>query len=155
VLDRAQSSVPFVVLDVPHVWADWTRRCLVSADEVVVTATPDLTSLRNAKNLVEFLKQARPNDAAPKLVLNQIGVPKRTEIPAGKFASVLKIEPVLCIPFEPAAFSAAETAGKTIAECSIRTSASARIDQLAVLVSGRPQPQFKKHALSFARVWRK
>jgi pilus assembly protein CpaE len=88
-------------------------------------------------------------------VLNQVGVPKRTEIPASKFASVLKIEPAVCIPFEPADFSAAETAGKTIAECSSRTSASARIDELAVLLSGRPQPQIKKSALPFARLWRK
>jgi pilus assembly protein CpaE len=154
-LDVAQATVPFVVLDVPHVWAGWTKRCLVSADEVVVTATPDLTSLRNAKNLVELLKQARPNDAAPKLVLNQVGIPKRTEISASKFASVLKIEPVVCIPFEPAGFSAAETAGKTIAERSSRTLASARIDDLARLVSGRLQAQAKKSALSFTRLWRK
>jgi pilus assembly protein CpaE len=154
-LDVAQSTAPFVVLDVPHVWADWTRRCLVAADEVVITAMPDLASLRNAKNLIELLKHARPNDAAPKLVLNQVGVPKRTEIPASKFASVLKIESIVCIPFEPASFSAAENAGKTIVECSRRTSASARIDHLAMSVSGRPQRPPKRSAVPFARLWGK
>ncbi|MEI9891599.1 MAG: hypothetical protein WDN45_14930 [Caulobacteraceae bacterium] len=53
----------------------WMRQTLLSADEAVVVATPDLTSLRNTKNLIELLTQGRPNDGPPRLVLNQVGVP--------------------------------------------------------------------------------
>ena len=44
-------SVPCVVVDVPNMWAPWIKYTLVQADDVVITATPELASLRNAKNL--------------------------------------------------------------------------------------------------------
>ena len=47
---------------------------LARADEVVIIASPELANLRNTKNLLDTLKQRPPNDAPPKLVLNQVGV---------------------------------------------------------------------------------
>ncbi len=41
-------------------WSDWTRSVLAEADEVVIAAVPDLANLRNAKNLLDALKQAAP-----------------------------------------------------------------------------------------------
>ena len=58
----------------------WARRILVSADEVIVVATPDLANLRNAKNLIDNVKGARLNDAPSRLVLNGVGMLKRPEI---------------------------------------------------------------------------
>ncbi|MDP3319583.1 MAG: AAA family ATPase, partial [Bosea sp. (in: a-proteobacteria)] len=49
--DLLRATVPCVVLDVPHVWSGWTRRALISADEIVVVAGPELASLRNAKKI--------------------------------------------------------------------------------------------------------
>ena len=49
ILDLLRATIPCVVLDVPHQWAGWTRRLLVSADEILVVAGPDLANLRNAK----------------------------------------------------------------------------------------------------------
>ena len=83
-----------VVVDVPNMWAPWIKYTLVQADDVVITATPELASLRNAKNLIDLLKQARPNDNAPRLILNQVGVPKRPEIPVAEFAKALGVEPI-------------------------------------------------------------
>jgi pilus assembly protein CpaE len=34
---------------VPHVWTPWVRQTLLAADDIVIVATPDLGSLRNAK----------------------------------------------------------------------------------------------------------
>src|SRR5690606_1810978 len=86
IIEIAQRSAPIVVLDVPHVWNGWTKNTLVQADEIVITATPELANLRNAKNLVDMLRKLRPNDAAPKLVINQAGMPKRPEITPADFA---------------------------------------------------------------------
>src|SRR5690606_11107292 len=77
VVDTAQRTAPYVVLDVPHLWAGWSRSVLSLADEIVIVAAPELASLRNAKNLIDTLARARPNDAPPRLILNQAGVPKR------------------------------------------------------------------------------
>ncbi|TGR36042.1 CtpF protein, partial [Mesorhizobium sp. M1C.F.Ca.ET.195.01.1.1] len=85
-VDTAQRSVPLLVLDVPHVWTGWAKNTLVKADEIVITATPELANLRNTKNLVDMLKRLRPNDPPPKLIINQAGVPKRPEISPSDFA---------------------------------------------------------------------
>ncbi|MDP1909128.1 MAG: AAA family ATPase, partial [Hyphomicrobium sp.] len=58
VLDLARSNVPFVVLDIPHVWTSWAKKTLLAADEIVITASPDLVGLRNAKNLLAILQKA-------------------------------------------------------------------------------------------------
>ncbi len=64
IIDTAQRSAPLLVLDVPHVWNGWTKNTLMQADEVVITATPELANLRNTKNLVDMLKKLRPERRA-------------------------------------------------------------------------------------------
>jgi pilus assembly protein CpaE len=137
VLNIAQSSNPFLVLDIPHVWTSWVRKTLLAADEIVITAVPDLIGLRNAKNLVDLLKQVRPNDGPPKLVLNQIGVPKRSEISPDKFANVLKTEPIACISFDPMTVSTAANSGRMIADVSARSAVSRSLTKIAETISGR------------------
>jgi pilus assembly protein CpaE len=68
IIDIAQSGVPAVILDIPHLWTNWAKATLLGADEIVITAEPDLANLRNAKNLVDLLRQARSTDAPPRLV---------------------------------------------------------------------------------------
>lgn len=153
-LDVAQSNIPFVVLDVPHIWAPWTRKLMSLADEVVITATPDLTNLRNSKSLIDILKKSRPNDGPPKLVLNQVGVPKRSEITSDKFAEVLQVRPLASVPFEPQPFSAAINEGKPIAEISAKAAACAAFDEIAEALSGQTRPVDKgKRVFSFSRLW--
>ena len=103
VIDIAQRSAPMLVLDVPHVWNGWTKNTLMQADEVVITATPELANLRNTKNLVDMLKKLRPNDGPPRLIVNQAGIPKRPEISAADFAEPLGISPMCGHPFRAAA----------------------------------------------------
>ena len=61
VIDVAQSGVPAVILDMPHVWTAWLKKTLLAADEVVLTVEPDLANLRNAKNLTDLLRTGRKN----------------------------------------------------------------------------------------------
>lgn len=138
-LDIVQSNVPSVVLDMPHVWTGWARRTLLAADEVVITAIPDLANLRNAKTLVDFLKQSRPNDPPPKLVLNQVGMPKRPEIKAEDFAAALQIEPIASIPFDPLLFGTAANNGQMLAEASAKTAITDTIAEIAQIITGRKE----------------
>ena len=62
VIDAVRQSTPCVVIDLPHAWTPWMKACLIAADEIVIVATPDLASLRNAKNIIELVKNSRPND---------------------------------------------------------------------------------------------
>ena len=81
--------MPCIVLDMPHQWTGWTQRTLLAADDILIVASPDLANLRNAKNLVDFLRTARVNDHRPFYALNQVGVPKRPEIKPADFAKAL------------------------------------------------------------------
>ncbi len=138
VLDVVRHSVPCVVLDLPHVWGPWTRKLLLEADEIVITATPDLASLRNTKNLLDMLSAARPNDVPAHLVINQVGVAKRPEIPIKDFAEALGSDPALVLPFDAALFGAAANNGQMIEELDPRSKTAQGMRHLASIVSGRP-----------------
>jgi pilus assembly protein CpaE len=136
VLDIAQANASFVVVDVPHVWTPWVRKVLLAADEVVISASPTLASFRNVKNLVDVLKKARLNDEPPRLVLNQIGIPKRTEIKPDHFADSLKIKPIACIPFDVSVATAANN-GQMMADAAPKSAVSQSVMHIADVITGR------------------
>lgn len=140
VTSRIRNTAPFVVLDLPHLWSGWMRAQLIAADEVVVVATPDLASLRNAKNLLDLIRQARPNDAPPRVVLNQVGMPGRPEIPAKEFGTALGIHPALSIPFDAKVFGAAANNGQMILDSAAKTKAAEAFETLAQIVTQRQMP---------------
>jgi pilus assembly protein CpaE len=139
VLDILRASVPCIVLDVPHAWTGWARRALVSADDILVVAAPDLANLRNAKNLLDLLRATRPNDHHPHYCLNQVGVPKRPELKPGDFAKALEVEPVAVLPFEPQLFGTAANNGQMIAEVAASHRATEMFLNLAQLLTGRAE----------------
>jgi pilus assembly protein CpaE len=115
VMDLLRSSVPCIVLDLPHQWTAPIRHLLLAADHIVLVAEPDLANLRNAKSMHELLKSARPNDAHPRLVLNKTGVPKRPEIAIADFAKAVGVEATI-IPFDAQLFGSAANNGQMISE---------------------------------------
>ncbi len=136
-MDVMRNGVPAVILDVPHQWTSWVRRIMSATDEIVIVAEPELANLRNAKNLMDNIKQLRPNDPAPQLILNRVGVPKRPEIKPDEFASALDVEPVAIIPFEPQLFGTASNNGQMISEVDAKNQVGGMIDTIAQVVTGR------------------
>jgi len=147
IFDVLRSSVPCIVLDVPHVWTGWARRILVGADDILIVAEPDLANLRNTKNLVDLLRAARPNDSRPHYCLNQLGMPKRPEIKPADFAKALEFEPLATIPFEPALFGTAANNGQMIAEVSAGHRATETFRQLAQTLTGRAETKRSRTGL--------
>jgi pilus assembly protein CpaE len=137
VIEGVRRGVPFVVLDLPHVWSKWMRQTLMQADEVVIVAQPDLAGLRNAKNIFDMIKIGRPNDAAPKVILNMVGVAKRPEIPVKDFADALGVEPVLVLPYDPQLFGTASNNGQMLSDVNAQSKCSEGMDYLAQLFTGR------------------
>ncbi|MGI8525893.1 MAG: AAA family ATPase [Pseudolabrys sp.] len=148
ILDSLRASIPCVVLDVPHQWTAWTKRLLISADDILVVAGPDLANLRNAKNMVDLLRTARPNDRRPYYCLNQVGVPKRPEIATGDFAKALEDNPVIAIPFEPQLFGTAANNGQMIAEVSASHKTAEMFRQLAQVLTGRAEVKRSRGGLA-------
>lgn len=58
-IDIAARTAAMVVIDLPHLWCEWTEAVLSAADEVVVTAIPDFASLRDAKSILDLLAPRR------------------------------------------------------------------------------------------------
>ena len=147
IIDSLRSTIPCVVLDVPHMWSGWTKRLLVGADEILLVAGPDLANLRNAKNMVDLLRAARPNDHHPYYCLNQVGVPKRPEITPADFAKALEDQPLVVIPFEPQIFGTAANNGQMIAEVSSNHKTAEMFRQLAQVLTGRAEAKRSRGGL--------
>jgi pilus assembly protein CpaE len=143
-IEIAQRSAPLLVLDIPHVWNGWTRTTLSQADEIVITATPELANLRNAKNLVDTLKKLRPNDAPPHLIINQAGIPKRPEISPKEFAEPLELTPLAIIPFDPQLFGNAANNGRMLGETDGKHAIVQSLAEMAHILTGRSEIKAKK-----------
>jgi pilus assembly protein CpaE len=147
ILDVARSNAPAVVLDLPHSWNGWLKNILMRADDVVITAEPDLANLRNAKNLVELIKQGRPNDRPPHLVLNKVGIPKRPEISVKEFGDALKIPATSAIAFDPQLFGTAANNGQMIQEVAANAKPNESFTELAKLLTGKSETRVKRKSL--------
>ncbi|HUD52983.1 AAA family ATPase [Parvibaculum sp.] len=137
VLEIVRETVPCVVVDLPHVWSSWTKKLLLSADDIVITATPDLASLRNTKNIIDLARQTRANDGMPHVVINQVGVPKRPEIPVKDFAEAIGVEPTLVLPFNPGLFGTASNNGQMLEELDPKGKTTEGLRFLAKQLCGR------------------
>jgi pilus assembly protein CpaE len=147
VLDVVRENVPWIAVDVPHLWTAWAKQVVLRADHVVLTAEPDLANLRNAKNLVDQLKASRPNDRAPILVLNQVGMPKRPEIPVKEFGHALDLEPKVIIDFDTQLFGTAANNGQMIEEVSDKSKAADAFRGLANILTDRTEQKSERKSV--------
>ncbi len=148
VIDVVRQNVPYVAVDLPHSWAPWTKRVLLQADEVIITAVPDLANLRNAKNIVDLLKTARKNDGKPHLVLNMSGVPKRQEITLKEFEQALDIKAISVIEYDCEAFSQAANNGQMIEEMDPKSKAAEKFREIAMGMTHRKEMKSEKKSTS-------
>jgi pilus assembly protein CpaE len=87
--------------------------------------------------MLDLVRSARPNDAPPRLVVNQVGVPGRPEIPLKEFSTALGVVPALVLPFEPKLYGAAANNGQMILETAAKSKAAEGFQHLARLVAKR------------------
>ncbi len=154
VLDTVRASAPTVIVDVPHVWTSWSKRILTTADEIVVTATPDLASFRNTKQLVDILSSARPNDSPPTLVLNQVDA-KLSAVQPDQFEEHVGIKPAQVIAWEPQLFGAAATNAAPIVDVGPRTKTAVALRELASQLLGRNEANIGRPKFSLVGMFKK
>jgi pilus assembly protein CpaE len=130
-IELGRDSFRRTVLDLPARWTPAVKEALRLADDVVITAEPDLVSLRNTSAILDFLTRARPNDPPPKLVLNQTGRCKRRELAPGAFADALKFTPSVILKYDAEVFGKAENQGLTLAESAARSATTRALTQFA------------------------
>ncbi len=110
ILDVMREVVALTVLDLPSTWSNWMRAAIIQSELVVVTSTPELAALRNTKALLDNIRNLRPNEEPPLLVLNQVD-PDLPQVPAEQFAATVGVKDWLEIPYEPDLFGEAALEG--------------------------------------------
>ena len=142
----------FVVLDLPHQWARWVHDVLLLANDVVITAYPDLANLRDAKHFFENLVPRRGTEAPTRLVFNCVGRSKRTELSAKDFEGAMNVTPSAAIPYNPGAFGAVLQDGELLSKGRKGGGGVGReLLNLARLVSGRQPAAKSKSPFSLFR----
>jgi pilus assembly protein CpaE len=144
VIDVARQNVPFVAIDLPHGWSVWTKRLLLQADEVVITAVPDLANLRNAKSIIDLLKTARKNDVHPHLILNMANVAKRQEISVKEFEQALDSKVLAVVDYDCETFSQAANNGQMLQELNSKAKAVEKFHEVAFKLTRRKETKAEK-----------
>lgn len=140
-IEQVRRTSAFIILDLPHAWTPWVKHALAQADEVLVVAAPDLASMRNAKNLLDALKSARPPGREPVVALSMVGAPKRPEISSKEFSDAIGAVPAASLAFDPGVVALAELKGLAIGEIAPNSKSAANVDALAGLLTGlKPRP---------------
>jgi len=150
VLDVVRQSVPYVAVDLPHAWTNWSRRILMQADEVIITAEPDLANLRNTKNIVDNLKASRKNDSLPRLILNRVNMLKRPEIPLKEFEQNVGLKASVVIDFDVETFGQAANNGQMIEEVNPKSAGAQAFRQIAMTITNRREVRVEKKPQSAA-----
>src|SRR5512147_1441091 len=70
-IDFCRQMAKLVIVDIPHVWHDWSEALLTSADETVLVVAPDIANIRDARNLLDFLNSKRGESRQVKLIINK------------------------------------------------------------------------------------
>ena len=158
ILELADAMPRHVVLDMTHVWSMRTKATLCRADNVIITTTPNLSGLRNARNLVDVLRRIRATDAPPILVLNKIGLGRKLDLPTAQFRDALEVESVFEVPYDVRLFSKSQARGDSAIEEDETSRVSRQIIALArrlngTLDSGDPRSLTQRLAARLNKWW--
>ena len=131
----ARGMASYVVLDLPHQWSPWIQDALLEATEMVLVTNPDLPGMRDVKNLSDAAKAGGASEGA-QLVLNKVGMSRKTEISAKDFQTQLGLTPAVSVPFDPLLFGTAMNNGEFLSKAGKSNKATAEISKLVEIVSG-------------------
>ena len=79
-----------------------------------------------------------------RLILNQVGIPKRPEINPIDFCDPLGIDPIATIPFDPQLFGNASNNGRMLAEADANHPVVKIINEIAHILTGRAEVKSRK-----------
>ena len=154
VIDVVRNAAPTIVVDVPHLWTGWSKRLLQTADHIIITATADLASFRNTKNLVDIISGSRPNDSPPLLVVNQFDQ-KLSSVQPQQYAEHVGLKPAAIFGWEPQLFHTAATNASPIVEVGANTKTAQTIRDLTALILGRTPNGAKRSKFNLAGLFKK
>ncbi len=146
-LRAVKPMADFVILDMPHLWAPWISDGIAAADEVILIGKPDLTNLRNAKNMVEYLGPKRGVDAPTRLVLNQVGASKKADLSEKEFMEAVAMTPTTMIAYDADLFGRSLNNGEMLSKVSAKSKSVLSIIELAQVIGGERGQEEEKTSI--------
>jgi pilus assembly protein CpaE len=110
---------------------------LLTADEIFITVTPNVIGVRNATKLFAKLEDLRPNDPPPHLIINQKGVPDRSEIDLKTVAATIGRQPNFIINYDGELFERSLAEGADLETVDAGAQPVAVIKQCAAFITGK------------------
>ena len=99
IMRYAQSSFPFVVVDLEDFFHQEQFQVLQMSESVLFVLRLDFTSLRNARRAIDYLKNAGLDPGKIQIVVNKYGRPK--ELPVGQAEEALGMKFSYFVPDDP------------------------------------------------------
>jgi pilus assembly protein CpaE len=153
-----RSKFKFVIIDVPHVWTDWTAAALSYSDHTVMVGQLWLRSLTHASRLLTAWQNVGIARDHVSLLINRSGAKFKEAITAEDFERICRHKIEAHVNNDVKAVVHAETHGKTLFEVDQTELLQKQIRQFAqglvlrtqaeILPEGRPAAQGKKKLLT-------
>ena len=112
---------------------------LVGADEILIVAAPDLANLRNAKNMIDLLRQRGPTTGRRYSASIRSACRSGRRSTPADFAKAIESQPIAVIPFDPQLFGTAANNGQMIAEVAAEPSRPPRCSCQIAQRADRPR----------------
>ncbi len=142
ILPLARSLFPYVVLDLGRSLSAEQLAGVLQADLLLLVMRLDITSLRNARRVLEYLKELGIAEDRIRGVANRYGQPK--ELPLRKVEQALGITMAHRVPNDPSAMNFAANAGVPVVLERPRASVSKSLARLAVDVKDS-EPLYRRN----------
>jgi pilus assembly protein CpaE len=126
-----RTKFTFVVIDVPHVWTDWTAAALTYSNHVVMVAQLWLRSLTHASRLLTAWNYIGVSQSGVSLVINRSGAKFKEAITAQDFERICRRKIDAYIGNDVKVITHAENNAQTIFETDINTPLKEQISNIA------------------------
>ncbi|PCJ00111.1 MAG: type II secretion protein ATPase [Alphaproteobacteria bacterium] len=105
VLDNLMVKSPVVMVDLSGAESSVKKAVLSRAHEIIMVATPTVTSLRFCRSLLKEISDIRGGETGGvSLVVNQAGLAKTYEVSLSDIGEALEFPPSACVPYVPSVF---------------------------------------------------
>lgn len=134
-----KNQFAFIVIDVPHIWTEWTAAALSYSNHAVMVAQLWLRSLTHSSRLLTEWKQAGLSQSDISLVINRSGAKFKEAISAQDFERVCRHSIAAYVANDVKAVSNAENNAKTLFEIDNASQQQQQIRELAHMIMERYQ----------------
>ena len=116
-IDMLMVKYPVVIADLSHAPVELAKTIVTRANEVVVVTTPTLPALRQARSLIQEIKEVRGGEGENiEIVVNMQGLAPANEVPRADIETAMELKVSAIIPFEAKTFFGNESEGKKLTD---------------------------------------